>query len=291
MARKHDCLYPGKLCRREWTDLRWLDPMCSGPDSDLAHLEMHLAALHRDFPETRRCTVEDVSKFLFSAHQPGQCRLSAMMSCSAPLVSGLPYGIGRRLSAAATTMNPAASSDSVRADKLPFLPPLIPSIGHQLSPQRVAPSSAALGPAPDLGQELAAAAAAAAAVGWGGCGGPGGLVDEVLRSRLLLAHYSSILQAFLPAHNPPLLNPALLGGFPSLAPLALAGGVDCGWPSAALVASVSHPPLSSAVGMPEGPAAAGLLLAALPAASTPALVSGGGGVGDWRGGSGSHSWH
>ncbi len=120
-------------------------------------------------------------------------------------------------------------------------------------------------------------------------------MDEVLRSRLLLAHYSNILQALIPAQNAVLLNPALLGGFP-FPSQAFAGGFEGGRPSAALLAVAANQghPLRSAAGMSDSPPSAGLLLAALSAASCSAPLSGGGGGsgGDgWLAGYNSNSWN
>jgi hypothetical protein len=272
--------------------------MCSGPDSDLAHLEKHLAALHRDFPESRRCTVEDVTKILFVARRPGRLLFSEMMmqgsgpangllgdrssitvrgtgpesdpeAASRASSSGLGEGVRGGPSTLATPLNPWFCDDSDRTDTLPFVP--TPHTSQQLAPPRPASSSAALHLAIDIRPELAAAAAAA--VGWGGCGGAGWLADEVARSRLLLAHYS-ILQTLLPAHGPVLLSPAFLGGFPSLPPPAFAGGCFDGGLPAASLDDHRH--------LPQGMTDASL------AACSP--MSGGGCDDEWRGGYVRSSW-
>jgi hypothetical protein len=103
----------------------------------------------------------------------------------------------------------------------------------------------------------------------------------VLRSKLLLAHCSNILQILIPAHNAVLLDPTLFGGlsFPSQ---AFAGGFDGGWPSPALLAAAANQghPIHPAAPMPESPPSAGPLLAPLSAAaaacSAPGCVFGGG---------------
>ena len=71
MARKRDSLHIGEVCRREWTDLRWMDPYdVKGEDCDVAHIEANLAALHSNFPETKKCTIDSIMNFLTLARQP-----------------------------------------------------------------------------------------------------------------------------------------------------------------------------------------------------------------------------
>ncbi len=134
--------------------------------------------------------------------------------------------------------NPAARGHSDRGDTLPFLPPLIPPISQQLAPLHAAPSAPS--PTSDLGQQLADAA-----VGWDWCGGPGAgtLMEEVLRSRLLIVQCSYVLQAIVSPQTAALLNPALLlGGLPSFPPPVYAGGFDVGRPAAGLLATAARLP-------------------------------------------------
>ena len=166
MLRKQDLLCPGELCRREWTDLRWINPHCSGPDSDMEQLETRLAALHRDFPETCCCSIEDVCNFLRAARRPAQRFIATTMNAPAsqlPLAGHLaartPCSSSSRRSATppgtcavgadtgpyGTLQNPYVGADSERAsllrltgmiealhgvgcDRLPCLPPLIPPV-------------------------------------------------------------------------------------------------------------------------------------------------------------------
>ena len=231
IMRRNDLLYPGESCRREWTGMRWLDPSSSGPDSDLAHLHARLAALHRDFPETRRCSVQDVCTFLRAArwHDAGQQRtfsaalvaptsstqrLSALgvsrqghqttswcqgepagatadshpqspTKCSAGAEAG--FGDHASLAQLAEAMEAFCDGGGGGGDRLPFLPPLIPSSSHVLY---ISSCCAAANPdsAPHQKQKAA-----------DGAGGKGGRceLDEVLRSRLLVAHCAAHFHALL----------------------------------------------------------------------------------------------
>ncbi len=95
------------------------------------------------------------------------------------------------------------------------------------------------------------------------------MTDEVLRSRLLLAHCSNILRALLPAYTAAALHPARLGGLPPFLPQDYAGGSDGGRPLAALSSAANHGhPFHPAARMPEAPPSVGPLLAPLYALTT-----------------------
>ncbi len=139
---------------------------------------------------------------------------------------------------------------------------------HLWSPRAV-PDHGAPGPAADLGQALAAAAG-----GWSGRTGGGLLTEEMLRTRLLLAHCSNILLALLPAYTAAALHPELLDSLPPFPPQDYAGVSDGGRPSAALSSAANHGhPFHPAARMPEAPPSVGPLLAPLHALTTELLAA------------------